>query len=79
MPRLFTRILTFKVEGEIYDTQTKAEDIIKNYSWSFRDDNNGKIYLYAFHQDSRGRISQMTKLPKIHRWKKSDTEFFLTL
>lgn len=79
MPRLFTRILTFKVEGEIYDTETKAEDIIKNYSWSFRDDGNGKVYLYGFHKDSRGRILKMTRLPKIHRWKKPDTEFFLTL
>lgn len=81
MPRLFTRILTFKVEGEIYDTYTKPEDVIKNYNWSFSDYGDGKdrFFIEATHKDIRGRITKMTRLPKIHRWKKPDTEFFLKL
>lgn len=81
MPRIFTRILTFKVEGEIYNHETRPEDIIKNYSWSFNDYSNGKdkFFIEATHQDTRGRITKMTKLPKVHRWKKPDTEFFLKL
>lgn len=79
MPRIFNRVLTFHVTGEIYDTSTKAEDIIKNYSWTFKDEGNGKAYLYCYHKDSRGRITNLTRLPRIHRWKKPDTEFFLSL
>lgn len=78
MPRLFTRILTFKVEGEIYDTETKAEDILKNYDWrSFSSNYDSDIHIMATHKDNRGRITKMTKLPKIHRYKKPDTELFL--
>lgn len=81
MPRLFTRIITFKVEGEIYDTETKAESIIKNYNWEFHDYGDGKdrFFIEANHKDLRGRITKVTKLPKVHRWKKPDTEFFLQL
>jgi len=78
MPRLFTRVLTFKVEGEIYDTETKAEDIIKNYDWrNFLSNYESDIHIMATHKDQRGRIIQMTKLPQIHRYKKPDTELFL--
>jgi hypothetical protein len=81
MPRLFTRILTFKIEGEIYDTETTAEEIIKNYNFNYKDYNDGidKSFLVLDHKDHRGRIIKMTRLPKIHRWKKPDTEFFLKL
>lgn len=81
MPRLFTRVITFKVEGEIYDTETKAEDIIKNYTFNFKDYGDGKdrFFIESYHKDSRGRITKLTKLPKIHRWKKPDTEMFLVM
>lgn len=81
MPRLFNRIITFKVEGEIYDLHTKAEDIIKNYTFCFKDlmDGRDHFFIEGSHKDNRGRIIKMTRLPKIHRWKKPDTEFFLKL
>lgn len=77
MPKLFTRILTFKVEGEIYDNETKPEDIIKGYDWSFEDSMDGNIQIFGHHKDNRGIINSMIKLPKIHKWKTPDTEFFL--
>lgn len=81
MPRLFNRVLTFKVEGEIYDLETSAEDIIRNYTFRFRDYNDGKdrSFIELDHKDNRGRILKMTRLPRIHKWKKPDTEFFLKL
>lgn len=81
MPRLFTRILTFKVEGELYDLSTSAEDIIRNYTFNYRDYNDGrdKGFLLMEHKDNRGRITNITRLPKIRKWKKPDTEFFLKL
>lgn len=79
MPRLFNRIITFRVQGEIYDSETRPEDIIRNYSWNFRDYGDGKdrFYIESEHKDYRGRITKVTKLPKIHPYKKPDTEFFL--
>lgn len=79
MSRIFNRVVTFHVEGEIYDDGTKPEDIIKNYNWSFEDSMDGNIQIFGHHKDSRGRITKMTKLPKIHRWKTPDTEFFLKM
>lgn len=81
MPRLFTRVLTFKVEGELYDLSTSAEDILRNYTFTFKDYNDGrdKSFLVMEHKDDRGKITKVTRLPKIHRWKKPDTEFFLKL
>jgi hypothetical protein len=81
MPRLFTRVLTFKVEGEIYDNETQAEDIIRNYNFNFKDYNDGidKSFLLLDHNDHRGRILKMQRLPLIRKWKKPDTEFFLQL
>lgn len=81
MPRLFTRVITFKVEGEIYDNETKAEDIIRNYSFNFKDYNDGKdkLFIEGSHKDTRGRITKISRLPQIHKWKKPDTEFFLKL
>jgi hypothetical protein len=81
MPRTFNRILTFHVQGEIYDNHTQAEDIIRNYNFNFKDYNDGvdRAYLIMDHKDHRGRITKMARLPKIHRWKKPDTELFLNL
>ncbi len=81
MPRLFTRILTFKIEGEIYDTHTTPESILRNYNWSFKDYGDGRdhFFIEGDHKDTRGRITKITRLPKIHKWKKPDTEFFLNL
>lgn len=79
MPRLFNRIVTFKVEGEIYDRSTKAEDIIKNYDWKCHENpkDSNEFDVIGKHKDKRGRITKMTRLPKIHLYKKPDTEFFL--
>ena len=81
MPRLFNRIITFHIQGEIYDTHTSADDIIKNYSFQFKDYNDGKdhSYLTLEHKDPRGRITKMVRLPKIYKTKKPDTDFFLKL
>jgi len=78
MPRLFNRTLTFKIEGEIFDTDTKPEDIIKNYVWSFsNEDRPHSFVLTAHHKDSRGLITKVTPLSKIGKWKKPDTEYFI--
>lgn len=78
MPRIFHRVLTFKVEGEIYDNETKPEDIIRGYDWrSMTSNYENDIHIMATHKDNRGRITSMIKLPKIHKYKKPDTEFFL--
>jgi hypothetical protein len=79
MPRIFTRQLSFIVEGEIYDNETKPEDIIKNYEWYIKDDEDtNNIHLVAHHNDQRGRITKMYKLSKIQKVKKKpDTEYFL--
>lgn len=81
MPRLFNRVLTFHVQGEIYDMRTSAEDIIRNYTFAFKDygDCDDHFFLECTHKDNRGKITNLTRLPKIHKWKKPDTEFFLTM
>jgi hypothetical protein len=79
MARIFNRILTFHVRGEIYDTYTSPESILNNYEWTFDDNVDGNIQMFAHHKDDRGRITDLIKLPKIHKWKTPDTEFFLKL
>ena len=80
MPRLFNRVITFHVQGEIYDRETTPEDIIKNYNWICKDNyDDNTLFISAQHKDNRGKITRITKLPKIHKWKKPDTEFFLTM
>lgn len=79
MPKVFNRVITFHVEGEIYDNKAKPESIINNYFWSFEDRNDGNIKILGHHKDARGRITKMTKLPRIHPWKKSDTTMFLNM
>ena len=41
MPKPFKRIISFEVEGELYDDKIQPEEIIKSYSWRF------KGYLFA--------------------------------
>lgn len=79
MPRIFNRIITFKVEGEIYDTETPAESIIRNYSWNYKDYGDGKdrFFIECDHKDNRGRITNVTRLPNIGKLKKPDTELFI--
>lgn len=77
MPRLFNRLLTFTVTGEIYDTETKPEDIIKNYSWKTSVFSDESLTITADHHDKRGRITSIVKLPNITKTKKPDTEYFL--
>jgi len=79
MTRIFNRVITFHVEGEIYNDHTEAEDIIKNYTFNYKDydDPNGHFFIEAYHKDTRGRITKMTRLPKVHRWKTPDAELFL--
>lgn len=79
MPRVFKRLLTFEIEGEIYDTTTKAEDIIKNYDFHFKDYNDGgsQTFLMLEHKDHRGKITRVSNRPKIQRSKKPDTEYFV--
>lgn len=79
MGRIFNRVLEFRIEGEIYDNKTKPESILNNYNWSFEDNMDGNVQLFAHHKDSRGRITKITKIGKIKPWKKPDTEFFVPL
>lgn len=80
MPRTFHRIISFEIEGEIYDTFTKPEDVIKSYEWHFKgyhDNREDKCFLEAHHNDNRGRITSVTLRPKIKRTDKPDTELFV--
>ena len=80
MPRIFHRVISFEVEGEIYDHSTKPEDIIKNYEWRFKgyqDNHEDKCFLEASHNDHRGRLTGFNSRPKISKAKKPDTEFFV--
>lgn len=80
MPRIFRRIVSLEIEGEIYDTkETTPESIIKNYNWSFRHNDDGTITITGRHHDHRGDITKISVLPRIHRAKKPDTEFFLKM
>ena len=79
MPRIFNRVITFHVQGEIYDKDTTPENIIKNYDWSFKHNTNGTITINGRHKDVRGRITKMIKLAKIHKWKTPDSEMFLKM
>lgn len=77
MPKVFNRILSFQVSGEIYDTHTKAEDIIKNYDWHSSIFSDESVSITADHHDKRGRITHIVKLPKIQRTRQPDSEYFL--
>lgn len=77
MPRLFHRLLTFEVIGEIYDNETKAEDILKNYDWKSNIYSDESLSIKADHHDKRGRITNIVKLSGTKKTKKPDTEYFL--
>ena len=79
MPKIFHRTLSFDIEGEIYDSSTKPEDIIKTYDFHFKDydDCGDKAYLSLEHKDHRGKITRISNRPKINKAKKPDTEYFI--
>ncbi len=80
MPKVFHRTLSFDVEGEIYDSDTSPEDILKNYDFHFKDydDRMGEhCFLCLDHKDRRGRITRISNRPQINKSKKKDTEYFV--
>lgn len=80
MPKLFTRILTLRVQGEIYDTNTKPEEILRNYDWRCHENpiDSNEYEVIGKHKDQRGRITSVTMLPYIRKdSKKPDSEYFL--
>lgn len=79
MSRVFHRVLSFEIEGEVYDNSTQPEDIIKNYDFHFKDYNDGrdKSFLELEHKDHRGKITQINNRPKITKAKKPDSEYFV--
>lgn len=80
MPRYFNRVLNFNVRGEIYDArETTPESIIKNYNFSFKDNEDGSFTITGKHKDNRGRITKMMKLPRIYLPKKPDTQYFVNM
>jgi hypothetical protein len=64
MSKLFKRIISFEVEGETYDDNTKPEEIIKSYTWRFKGyhDLHGedKCFLEASHGNPRGLITKLS-------------------
>jgi hypothetical protein len=64
MSKPFKRIISFEVEGELYDEHVKPEDIIKSYTWRFKGyhDEHGedKCFLEASHGHTRGMITKLT-------------------
>jgi hypothetical protein len=79
MPKKFHRIISFEIEGEIYDHSASPEDIIKSYEWHFKgfhDNHEDKCFLESSHDDRRGRITKMTRKSKISKTDKADTETF---
>jgi hypothetical protein len=69
MPKIFDNVLSFHVQGEIYDDENASpESIISNYSWTQKDI-----------EDNRGRINKMVKLSKVKPWIKPKSELFVQL
>ena len=77
MPRLFNRLITFKITGEIYDTETKPEDILRGYTWKTGVCSDDSVSITADHHDRRGKITTVVKLPKLQKTSKPDSEYFL--
>jgi major membrane immunogen (membrane-anchored lipoprotein) len=79
MPRIFHRTLAFDVEGEIYDSDTSPEDILKNYDFRFKDydDRGDRCFMSLEHKDHRGKITKVGHNPKISKSKIKDTEYFV--
>ena len=79
MPKIFDKVLSFHVQGEIYDdSKASPESIINNYNW-IQKDVEGEIHIVGRHKDGRGRINKMVKLSKIHPWIKPKSELFAQL
>ena len=79
MPKIFDKVLSFHIQGEIYDAENiGAESIINNYDW-IQKDVEGEIHLIGRHKDKRGRINKMVKLPKIHPWIRPKSDMFVKL
>lgn len=80
MPRYFNRVVNFSVRGETYDSKdTTPESIIRNYNFSYRDNDDGSFTITGHHKDRRGRITKMVRLPRIYLPKKPDTESFVVM
>jgi len=80
MSKTFSRIISFTVEGEIYNDEITPEQIIRSYDWKFKgfhDHHEDKCFLESSHDDHRGRIINLTRLKEITKWKKPDKEYFL--
>jgi hypothetical protein len=67
MSKTFDRIVALHIKGEVYDSYTTPENIINNYDWTFDDNVDGNIQLFAHHNDDRGRILEVNKLPQIYK------------
>ena len=79
MPQIFDKVISFHVQGEIYnDKIATPESIINNYTWEQKDVN-GEIHLVGRHKDNRGRINRMVKLSKIKPWIKPPSDLFVQL
>jgi hypothetical protein len=76
--KTFNRVITFHIQGEIYNEHITPENIIKHYNWTFKHCSDGTIIVKGKHKDDHGRITKMIKLPRVHKYKTSDTEFFLS-
>lgn len=69
MARLFEKVVSFKVEGDLYDKDVSPESIINGYLWNFVDHKDGSFSINGHHRDSRGVITKMTKLPGVQKVK----------
>jgi hypothetical protein len=79
MPKIFDNVLSFHVQGEIYnDKEASPESIINNYAWTQKDVE-GEIHIIGRHKDTRGRINKMVKLSKVKPWIKPKSELFAQL
>ena len=79
MSQIFDKVISFHVQGEIYnDKIATPESIINNYEWEQKDID-GEIHLVGRHKDSRGRINKMVKLSKVKPWIKPQSDLFVKL
>ncbi len=79
MPQIFDKVISFHVQGEIYnDKIATPENIINNYVWEQKDVD-GQIYLVGRHKDNKGRINKMVKLSKVKPWIKPQSDLFVKL
>lgn len=76
MPKTFKRIISFEIEGEIYDNSTSAESILRNYNWNCKSENN-HISVTGNHKDKRGRITSIIKKGRITKSNQSDSDYFI--